>query len=304
MAVGTIGQEGTEAAELFVQVWDGTTWSELARPERPSSPHTTGSFVEDVACTGAGACALQWTWIDYDLLASHPATSFWDGRSWTSTPFGDVAAYPSALDCAPDGSCLSARNEGPTYVWDGDSFEQTAAEPVSLESLSCTAIDHCVGIAFGPWRSLTWNGSAWTEVPMPFGSGSISWEAIDCTSPSSCIAVGGDFYGSDWHAITAGFDGTRWRLVATPLTVPAWLRSVDCASVTECVAVGQVFGGTPVALGWNGGGWYQLDDPPGVAGTYYGAIGCGGDACMAVGNDAQAGPDAPRASTYRWQPSS
>jgi hypothetical protein len=59
-------------------------------------------------------------------------------------------------------------------------------------------------------------------------------------------------------------------------------------------------GGTPVTLGWNGGGWYRLGDPPHVAGSYYVGIDCGGDACMAIGRNVQAGPDAPLASTYAW----
>jgi hypothetical protein len=96
-----------------------------------------------------------------------------------------------------------------------------------------------------------------TRVPVDSATtGAIS--GVDALSPTDGWAVGGN--GTD--GVVRRFDGTRWRVVASPsLAVPnggAGLAAVDAVSPGAAVAVGsRSVGGnnSAVALRWNGSAW-------------------------------------------------
>jgi hypothetical protein len=96
-----------------------------------------------------------------------------------------------------------------------------------------------------------------TRVPVDSGStGAIA--GVDALSPTDGWAVGGN--GTD--AVVRRYDGTRWRVVASPSlsapNSPANLMAVDAVSPNVAVAVGTRFGGggnAAVALRWNGSAW-------------------------------------------------
>jgi len=78
---------------------------------------------------------------------------------------------------------------------------------------------------------------------------------VTCTSPSSCVAVGGS---NSQRPVIETFNGTTWASVFGPTRGGgAQLGSVSCTSPTRCVAVGDYFTGaaeTPRTFAgtWNG----------------------------------------------------
>jgi hypothetical protein len=294
----TIGSNpGAYAGIASVQTWDGTTWTESTfDPGRSDDPDFHGLELTDVACASETSCAVAWLelWDDEDL----PWVSGWDGTGWTHrrTTTTDSSIF-NEVACAPGGSCIAASDSNETVVWDGTSFSGvTGNGPYWLKDLACPTSTTCVGI-YPDGFTQVWNGSTWTfagDLPVPW-----AWGSIACTSPTSCLAVGSDA----GTAVAAQFDGATW--VSTPLPITAGgLGSVSCSSVIACVATGAV-GTHPnteqVALGWNGGDWYLLDDPPPAAGGGYTAISCApGNRCVAVGRTKPSALWTPVASTYVW----
>lgn len=176
---------------------------------------------------------------------------------------------------------------------------QTGALPPdqSLESVSCpttiwcmavgsrSAIQYGVGDVNTVGLAERWNGSAWSEVPLPQPA-----TAISCTSPAACTAVG--------NMTAERWDGTSWTVQAVPIPPDSFgpgLSSVSCASATYCVAVGgytlpSTSGAPPpwqtLIEAWNGNGWSRQASP--VPADHWQAVltsvSCGApDSCIALG---------------------
>jgi hypothetical protein len=280
----------------FVQTWDGVAWSSVPPP--PNPPGATFVGLEGVSCGTPSSCIVE-----IRSFASPTTTKrfvLWNGSTWSNALGNGTTSVDTAGACAPDGSCVLALQGVGTVVWDGaTSTTHTPTITPELDSLSCTASDECVGVlSRDRWQSWHWDGTTWSSRFLPVVENFRSWQSVSCTSPEDCLAVGFEeapFPDTDFWAVAAHYDGTAWTETATPVTAVASLEAVSCTSAIACVSIGyetRPAGWAPVALGWNGGQWYRIPDPPVGA-----DIGCGtDDACMAVG--ATAGR--PAAAIYDW----
>jgi hypothetical protein len=118
--------------------------------------------------------------------------------------------------------------------------------------------------------------------------------AVSCTSPHACTATGTDF-GATHPTLAERWNGTRWRVQATPSPAnfqqsasAIALDGVSCTSATACAASGEYSPGGLAAYFiemWNGKKW-RLATTPVPAGFSHGALlgmACATDRCAAVG---------------------
>ena len=153
---------------------------------------------------------------------------------------------------------LRRRRSYGTEIWNGATWRfvpmatPTGGQVLTLDGVSCTTASSCtaVGSYFSPvggplTLAEAWNGTAWRvqATPNPMTQGRNQLNGVSCTSPRACTAVGVDA-ASDF-APPGGFveawDGTRWRLQATPVppgTVVTELFTVSCPAPATCTAVG------------------------------------------------------------------
>ena len=171
--------------------------------------------------------------------------------------------------------------------------------------MSCASATACNAVgkftdSSGTTSSLgeTWDGAAWTIQPTPNPSGSQSGHlaGVACTSPTACIAAGGNRDGAGVAVTLAeAWDGTAWTVQSTPNPNggDAWsdLPGVSCTSASACTAVGSYSSvNAPeriLAEGWNGAAW-TIQAPPNPSGspsTSLSAVSCAGaTTCIAVGD--------------------
>jgi hypothetical protein len=138
-------------------------------------------------------------------------------------------------------------------------------------------------------------------------------QAVACTGPRSCVAVGQHLTGGTTAVTLAeAWDGTKWRIQPTPNPpggVDSALDGVSCSGPGACTAVGYSVSnaGTslPLAERWNGKTWaiQPIPTPAGATGTQLAAVACpAAKACVATGGYRSAGQA--RDLAERWNGSS
>jgi len=136
---------------------------------------------------------------------------------------------------------------------------------------------------------------AWSVVPPVAGAQYGRLDAVSCSSTTSCFDVGiADYPNGTSPKITERWNGTSWRLVASPNPAGATssqFTSVHCLSGTSCVAVGQYT--TPAYVTktlverWNGTAWSIIASPNPTTSAVTGlaSVQCvSATFCVAVGN--------------------
>jgi hypothetical protein len=144
--------------------------------------------------------------------------------------------------------------------------------------------------------TFTTHAATWTIEPTPNPTGGTNnfLEAVSCTSPMACVAVG-SYHDSAGAMVTLAeaWDGTRWTLQTTPNPSGsnAQLTDVSCTAATACAAVGsyQNSAGNIVTLAerWDGQAWsiQPTPNPSGGTRTELRAVSCtASTACTAVGD--------------------
>ena len=119
----------------------------------------------------------------------------------------------------------------------------------------------------------SWNGSAWSIVPSP-NNGSPTQDnllnAVSCSGPSACVAVGDYYTGSTDQTLMESWNGSVWSIVPSPNTSPTQandLEGVSCSLPMACVAVGQYYTSSSGAFSqtliesWNGSVWSIVPSP-------------------------------------------
>ncbi len=172
---------------------------------------------------------------------------------------------------------------------------------VVLSGVSCASARYCeaVGADASQGRLVpvaeAWDGRRWLgqRVPGPTGSAALysPLDAVSCTGPSRCVAVGTSRTAStDDVAFADSWNGTRWRLL--PLSYPAGstlLTGVSCRD-SMCLLTGLYFSGgqeLPLAFVLDGTAGRRLTPaiPPGQADAgLYGVWCTTPSACMVVGS--------------------
>ena len=159
----------------------------------------------------------------------------------------------------------------------------------------------------------------------PSGTTDAEFNAASCTSPRACTAVGDWFTsGGTARALAERWNGTRWRIQATPAPARPAVRSggggsellaVSCSAARSCAAVGAASkAGTTVTLAeaWNGTRWtvQRTPNPVGSLGSGLSGVSCPArGACAAAGSSVHPGTfvsvplaEARNATSWRIQP--
>lgn len=218
---------------IFVDRWDGSTWSSLPGP--PSMvPY-------DVDCLSTEACIVV------GANDGTPQTIEWNGATWTTMPNTAVGVGTLAsVSCADISACMAVgSNDDGTLAserWDGSNWsdvsipnEVTGSLAEFLTSVSCPTPSSCVAVG---WHSFavtptsggeapivdTWDGTAWSREPLPItlvAGLNDTLNSVGCYGSGQCIAVGGA------NPVTPGIpplvlssDNGRWSVVGDPPVDP------------------------------------------------------------------------------------
>ena len=209
---------------------------------------------------------------------------------------GVLSSSPTASASGSVWSIVPSPNTSPTQI-------------NQLNAVSCSGPSACVAVGIyatpeanppynTPPQTLieSWNGSAWSIVPSPDTSSTLdnALSAVSCSSPSACVAVGGQT-GASAHAQTLieSWNGSAWSIVPSPnisASQDDGLSGVSCSGPSSCVAVGANLpaGSADQTLTelWNGSVWSIVPSPNTSASqdNELDAVSCSGpSACVAVG---------------------
>jgi hypothetical protein len=276
VAVGTANSACGSWGQSIAEHWDGRSWSIMSTPAHRCGHGSRGTLLSAVSCRTARFCmtvgSTELRPADGIIYAS--VADRWDGRQWMSTavpPLGRSQPL-SALSCPTASECAAAGtsdNDGLLMRWDGTEWHVTtvrlAGRSVTLTGISCWSANACVAVGSTSDGSFTDNGpeirplalhwdgvAAHLDDHLP-GSASINadLEAIDCTSSTSCVAVGeryGKIFGDQWMV---RLHGSTWSSVHEPAPSPtvfdATLDGISCPSAESCTAVGSYSDARPQA---------------------------------------------------------
>jgi hypothetical protein len=182
----------------LVEHWNGASWSIVPSPNIGGSDN----FLFDVSVESPTSV---WA-VGFDTAASgrsHPLVLHWNGANWTIIP--DAETGQGILD--------GVVAVGPNDVW--------ATGQVSKQRV-VTLAEH-------------WNGTAWTISPTKNVAGAVG-DLLDYVAASGTgdVWAVGTYLTSDnlFHSLVEHFDGTAWRVVATPLTSSTVNWRVDVAALS------------------------------------------------------------------------
>ncbi len=261
--------------------WDGSEWSLYSIPKPPGekvSEHEAAavSCASAEQCMAAGYHGLGGYASKLPYEGDRPASWLWDGETWSF----EAAAAPGAkrsklngVSCPQPDFCVGVgwkdgsgiyHSETLIEHWDDgewsivpspNAFIEEAEIYNELTDVSCASTVACLAVGrvtgFGPnlvkALVLRWDGSEWTEVPMPSSLGEA--QSVSCAAADSCVVL-------DETARAAHWDGENWSLE----WLPRPLEEVSCTSATACLAVGgPVYPfGTSMrgeVVRWNGSRW-------------------------------------------------
>lgn len=236
VAVGHVVASNIQGGQTLVESWNGTTWSTT-----PSLTDLNGSSLSAVSCTSPTDCVavgVDWSADDFPLVYT------WHGSTWSTTGVIDtIAPYGlgrlSSVSCTTSTFCMAVGSwndfgatVGPrVYVQIGSSWSAIAYPSISagVGTVACTGPTFCMTPGY------SWNGTTWSATSSP---GSIS--GLYCTSPTDCVAVGGNSIES--------WDGSTWSAASNPSPTSV-LSGLSCTDSTDCVAVGSAAGQTLVEAG-------------------------------------------------------
>jgi hypothetical protein len=209
-AVGHYFTGGRPPHTLIVH-WNGAVWKQVASP----NPSSAGNFLTGVAATSA---RNAWA-VGYYLTGfgpRRPVILHWNGAAWRRVK------RPKYLDAITGVAATSARNAWAVGVLNADVGSQTLI--------------------------LHWNGTAWRRVksPNPNPRGDSSLEGVAATSTRNAWAVGSSLNGTTGKTLILHWNGTAWRLAASPnpSSTGNALTGVAAASARNAWAVGAYDSGT------------------------------------------------------------
>jgi hypothetical protein len=297
---------GTPAGCTLFESWNGSQWSVVPSPKRPS--YTT--YLGGVSCATSQFCVAA----GYDSGSTETQTVIetWNGTNWSVTPSPNVGGdYLYGVSCANPTFCVavgrsvvsSSQNAALIESWNGSQWSVVSSPSEEtgsyLSGVSCTSATSCVADGWAVTTSgsaegliESWNGTSWSIMSSPnLGSGT-ELSAVSCASSVSCMAVGTAFDSSpNLVTVAESWNGSEWTLTPTPnpATYDNLLNGVSCTSGENCVAVGQDDEQSAPAQtlieSWNGNSWSTTPSPDrGSIEDGLSAVSCPqGDHCVAVG---------------------
>ncbi len=185
----------------------------------------------------------------------------WNGTSWRSVPVPAATRTLAQISCTSKTSCMAAgAGSKSTRVidrWNGKSWHPQGSAVIktaTVAAISCATGKtglRCVTTG-GRNGALAWNGKSWRKVTMakPAGVASFEVTGVSCASAASCVGVGSYAGNRAQRAMAVAWNGSRWRLLPTPLAITT---AISCAKPGHCVAVGA-----QASLIWNGRTWRKV----------------------------------------------
>jgi hypothetical protein len=263
-AVGTFLNFPNLNGALFVERWDGVSWTR----QTAKNPKEFDTFLEfrGVSCISATNCEAVG---DYGETGNALALAeHWDGTTWAmqktpavpEDPGGGTENFLNGVSCANANYCMAVGHGGTPTIGDGT-------------------------------LAMKWNGSSWTIKPTPNQAGAVGrggatvLESVSCAAGNACTAVGAS--GAD------RWDGTTWSTQNT--NSGAVLLGVSCPTASSCTAVGSdgdrnhPSSLSAVALTWNGGGlWANSQALSPYGADQLNGVSCNTSGiCMAVGESSR-----------------
>jgi hypothetical protein len=209
-AVGGTATRSGLIGPAIVERWDGRKWSIQPIPTQASAT------LSAVSCPSVSHCVAVGT--SYGGSGAMPLIEGWDGTKWSiaqiAKPSGAEEASLSGVSCTSASACIavgtsdlwkSPQASAVIEAWDGAHWSiQSAPNPagvagISLSGVSCPSATACVAVGDGLIGRATggallerWDGTSWSVEPSPNpGPGSTPLNAVSCSSPTVCTAVGG-----------------------------------------------------------------------------------------------------------------
>jgi hypothetical protein len=277
-----------------------------------NSPPTVGTASYDgpVSCVSSVFCISA---VAVETPTSTASVQQWNGSSWQTVtlpaPSGATLVVLESVSCTSTSFCVAVgaqevNSEGLPllYVWNGSTWSASTTptlpstyDAAFLVSVSCTGPTWCMatGWADNSTTSNTdtfaeqWNGSSWTIVSTPDITGHVDDEfnAVSCTGPTNCMAVGYNAATGTGLALPSpGAQGGAGQLGFSGFPDPfASAHALTHATSPHIAVTTHV-----LAEQWNGTSWTVTDtvDPPGVTDPEFAGVSCAGAGfCMATGYD-------------------
>jgi hypothetical protein len=238
MAVGTNGSLNGNAAALL----SGARWQTESVP----SPKSVGvDELMSVSCVSASDCwaggVMNGSTSELVALLEH-----WNGARWSVVGAPrPVGSYVDTLSCV-----------SPTDCWAAGFVGDNGPDVRPL-------VEH-------------WNGQRWVVVSVVSGHGGFT--GISCSTPASCVVVGGTTPSA--LELTAG----KWRAIP-PTHMGGAFTALACSSANACWAIGVANSASPKPLAWQWDGttWRAWVAPAGVDTELNGLACLSADRCVAVG---------------------
>ena len=231
-----------------------------------------------------------------------PLFEHWDGSQWTASTLstGDALDYyVDAVTCADATECWAVGYSSPQPTvgpprdtvwvarWDGTAWAGGPGTQLgALDGVTCTGSTRCWAVGHGDTvfdggtskavATLVeaWGGKSWSTRPSPnYGTGDNALNAVSCTSPGQCWAVGYWSKGTGENSTSSSLnlfltsDGSSWKIASgtqgsddnVPQLNLNTLSGIDCLSST-CWAVGSYSSGSASAYKtvvdvWDGHSW-------------------------------------------------
>jgi hypothetical protein len=323
-----VGQQGGGAGGGALLVpWVFNGWQLVTNGSTPDGT-TPGAELNSISCAGGSFCMAVGGGENGGTPLALVWNNYWNQASGPSLPAGATSGELSSVSCPAVGECeaLGTSFTGSTatlvaYQW---SSTTTAWTPVTVATpsvagsppdmqvtgMDCVSATWCLAVGDSDVQSSAdvpiseqWNGSAWTLVTTPPGTGTGDTgsylKSVSCDGTSFCKAVGAVKAGggaADRNLVET-WNGSTWSVdPGVPQNAPNTLRGVNCFSATACTAVGAIGSGATQVLNWNGATWSLVPNTPqggpsgSPAATSPNAVTCLSNwNCIAVGSYAMSG---------------
>ena len=310
-----VGAQASPAEPGALQ-WNGSNWN-----SQSAAPSSDGDFLS-VSCSSSSFCVATGATGNDGL---DPLLEMWNGTSWTTPSLPIPGSWYdiqiASVSCVSTTSCMAVGWHDPdegigtgtgfAMQWNGADWTLDSAIPTpagsgfsGLFGVSCQASSSCIAVglyAAGLGDRLlplvvSWNGSTWSfdDAPDPSNGQGAQFSSVSCT-PSSCMAVGDYYNGTNGVPMADWWNGTTWASVPPPAPSGAYESNLDsgsCVSSTACMAVGYSYASSSgpqsaIAYAWDGTAWTVETLPSGPNGDPYSldGISCASiTSCLAVGS--------------------
>lgn len=296
-AVGDYYNRVTNAFNLLILHWDGTTWSKVRSP----LPSSSVSFLNGVSASSA---TDAWAVGDYVSNATgywETLILHWNGAAWaqvmspnTSREVNILAGVSAAAanDAWAAGYSFNYSSKrggsppGPHHMlvlhWDGTSWTKVARPKQESSSRLSGVYAHPGSDAWavGDYRNITTmtydtlilhrNRRAWSTAASPTPGSSSELTGVSAYSDSDAWAVGNyrDATTGATETLIVHWNGTTWSKVASPDPSASYnvLSGVSSDALGNAWAVGSYYdsatGATDtLTLRWNGTAWSMVQSP-------------------------------------------